>query len=211
MPMNYFKLFTYFMASLALVLSSCSMQKRVYSKGYTIHWKKKQPSAGTRHQLANAPQPAVQHLGEAAMPAAVAEPATAAAEVHHADKGPVAAAAVTAPGKATASTPAFETKLDRVETRSDGTQLMVKEPKQAQKQAARGKRAGEGGKSQIVALLLCIFLGWLGIHRFYLGYTGMGLLYLFTFGILGIGWIIDIILLIIPNGLTPKNKTSYDE
>lgn len=65
------------------------------------------------------------------------------------------------------------------------------------------------GKSQIVALLLCIFLGPLGIHRFYLGYTGMGLLYLFTVGLFGIGWLIDIILLIIPNGLTPKGQDSY--
>jgi hypothetical protein len=68
-----------------------------------------------------------------------------------------------------------------------------------------------GGKLQIVALVLCIFLGILGVHRFYLGYTGIGVLYLFTFGLFGIGWIIDLILLIIPNGLTPKDKSSYKE
>jgi TM2 domain-containing membrane protein YozV len=34
------------------------------------------------------------------------------------------------------------------------------------------------GKSQLVALLLNIFLGGLGIHRFYLGYVGMGILYI---------------------------------
>jgi TM2 domain-containing membrane protein YozV len=66
-----------------------------------------------------------------------------------------------------------------------------------------------GGKSQIVALILCLFLGLLGIHRFYLGYTGMGVLFLLTAGIFGIGWLIDIILLIIPNGLTPKGQTRY--
>ncbi len=37
---------------------------------------------------------------------------------------------------------------------------------------------GSGGKSQIVALLLVIFLGGLGIHRFYLGYTGIGIVQL---------------------------------
>jgi len=34
------------------------------------------------------------------------------------------------------------------------------------------------GKSQLLALLLLIFLGGLGIHRFYLGYTGRGILYI---------------------------------
>jgi TM2 domain len=65
------------------------------------------------------------------------------------------------------------------------------------------------GKSQIVAFLLCLLLGLIGIHRFYLGYTGMGILYLLTLGLFGIGWLIDLILLIIPNGLTPKNETRY--
>lgn len=48
-------------------------------------------------------------------------------------------------------------------------------------------------KNKMVALLLCIFLGYLGIHRFYVGKTGTGILYLLTGGLVGIGWIIDII------------------
>jgi TM2 domain-containing membrane protein YozV len=61
-----------------------------------------------------------------------------------------------------------------------------------------------GNKSQIVALLLCIFIGALGIHRFYLGHIGMGILYLLTFGLWGIGVIIDLIL-ILTGDLKPKN------
>ncbi len=71
------------------------------------------------------------------------------------------------------------------------------------------QKAGSSGKSQIVALILCIFLGLLGVHRFYLGYTFMGILYLLTAGLFGIGWLIDLILLIIPNGLTPRGQSRY--
>ncbi|MGQ9490632.1 MAG: TM2 domain-containing protein [Anaerolineae bacterium] len=48
-------------------------------------------------------------------------------------------------------------------------------------------------KSWIVALLLSIFLGALGIDRFYLEYTGKGILKLITGGGLGIWWLIDLI------------------
>lgn len=44
-----------------------------------------------------------------------------------------------------------------------------------------------------VALLLCIFLGWLGGHKFYEGKAGMGVIYLFTMGLFGIGVFIDFI------------------
>ena len=47
-------------------------------------------------------------------------------------------------------------------------------------------------KNKKVALLLCIFIGWLGIHRFYVGKLGTGILYLLTCGLFGIGWIVDI-------------------
>ena len=43
------------------------------------------------------------------------------------------------------------------------------------------------------AFVLCIFLGYLGAHRFYEGKAILGIIYLFTFGLFGIGWFIDII------------------
>lgn len=42
-------------------------------------------------------------------------------------------------------------------------------------------------------LLLCIFLGPLGAHKFYEGKIGTGILYLFTVGLFCVGWISDII------------------
>ena len=43
----------------------------------------------------------------------------------------------------------------------------------------------------MIALLLCVFLGWLGVHRFYSGRRISGVLYLFTLGVFGIGVIFD--------------------
>ena len=46
-------------------------------------------------------------------------------------------------------------------------------------------------KKRKTALLLCIFLGCLGFHLFYVGRIGKGLLYMCTFGLFGIGILID--------------------
>jgi len=48
-------------------------------------------------------------------------------------------------------------------------------------------------KSKQTALLLCIFGGVIGLHHFYAGNIGKGLLYICTVGIFCIGWILDII------------------
>ena len=53
-----------------------------------------------------------------------------------------------------------------------------------------------GSKSKVAAGLLAIFLGGLGIHKFYLGYIGPGLVYLL---VNTIGWIVTTFLLGIPN------------
>lgn len=50
-------------------------------------------------------------------------------------------------------------------------------------------------KSWVITLLLCIFLGELGVHRFYSGKIGTGILWLITVGCFGIGWIVDIIMI----------------
>lgn len=65
------------------------------------------------------------------------------------------------------------------------------------------------GKSQLVALLLCIFVGALGIHRFYLGYTTIGIIQLLTAGACGIWTLIDLIR-IITGDLQPVDG-SYTE
>ena len=55
-------------------------------------------------------------------------------------------------------------------------------------------------RNKWIAFFLCLFFGYFGAHKFYEGKAGTGLLYLFTVGLFGIGWIIDCInLLCKPN------------
>lgn len=50
-------------------------------------------------------------------------------------------------------------------------------------------------KSKLTVLLLCIFFGGIGIHRFYTGKIGTGILWLLTGGCFGIGYVVDIIMI----------------
>ncbi|MFT5754573.1 MAG: TM2 domain-containing membrane protein YozV [Flavobacterium sp.] len=64
--------------------------------------------------------------------------------------------------------------------------------------------AAGSGKSQVIALILCLAVGGIGIHRFYLGYTWQGIVQLLTLGGCGVWSLIDLIR-IITGDLQPKN------
>ena len=51
-------------------------------------------------------------------------------------------------------------------------------------------------KRILPAALLCGFLGWLGVHRFYVGKVGTGILMLVTLGFFGIWTLIDFIIIV---------------
>lgn len=52
-------------------------------------------------------------------------------------------------------------------------------------------------KEYITTLLLCFFLGNLGIHRFYVGKVKSGILMLLTFGGLGLWYLIDLAMIVL--------------
>ncbi len=65
-------------------------------------------------------------------------------------------------------------------------------------------------KDKTTAVILSALLGGLGVDRFYLGYTGMGVLKLLTGGCFGILWILDIIN-IATGKLQPADGSGYSD
>ena len=82
--------------------------------------------------------------------------------------------------------------------KSGNDQIVINNNNNAVASASATAVAGVGGigrpKNKWVALALCIFT-FFG-HKFYEGKIGMGIIYLFTCGLFGVGWIIDIISLL---------------
>ncbi len=65
-------------------------------------------------------------------------------------------------------------------------------------------------KNFTVASILSLFLGNFGVDRFYLGYTGLGILKLLTFGGCGVWYLIDLLLIALPNNIPDNdNKPMY--
>lgn len=74
--------------------------------------------------------------------------------------------------------------------KSESPQVVINNTNQAQ---AVAHAIGRNPRNKWVALVLCVLLGFLGAHKFYEGKAGMGVLYIFTFGLFFIGWIVDVI------------------
>jgi len=216
-PTNVF-LFT---AAIAL-LSSCTMQKRYHNGGWQLEFRKgpdKQAAAPTKK-----PQTAKTAVAEMSSPQiAMAAPADLTANnaiietsviVDNNATSDIQSATAekatknlrskqSAPSGVIAHAAVAETlqKSDKANfqaTKSQKTQTT---------KAHKGQASGD--KNWLVALLLCWFLGVIGIHRFYLGYTVIGIIQLLTLGGFGIWTLIDFIRIIIKD-LQPKDG-SYIE
>ena len=57
------------------------------------------------------------------------------------------------------------------------------------------RTAPPSDRNRLTTFMLCLLLGFLGVHRFYVGRVGSGILWLLTGGLLAVGWIYDLVMI----------------
>ena len=188
----------------ALLFASCSVEKRHYNKGFHVQWNNK--AAKATEQATNNTKPAATTIENTAAINTVADEAapTLTASTQTQVTAPVAVEKATVSAVTVKKATENPVKVNQTKTETKkSTQAAVKKAKDI-------ANTKGGGTSQLIALLLCIFLGYIGIHRFYLGYIGIGILQIITVGGCGIWALIDLIR-IITGDLGPKDGSGYSE
>lgn len=195
--------------------SSCTVEKRLHRPGYHVEWhfKRAHQDITVNENSPLADKDVSDHIPNDTI---VSGPQVAMDVDHRVgssdnDQDPI-------PGETISSASAQEVRISNQNAAaypvlSAAMDEPIKETKSDAVNATKKKEkkhiAAGGGKSQVVALLLCIFFGLIGVHRFYLGYPGIGVLQILTLGGLGIWTLIDLIR-IATGDLQPKNG-SYDD
>ena len=86
------------------------------------------------------------------------------------------------------------------ETAAAQPQIVINNSNQNQNNVNAGIPYGLKRCDKWVSILLCLFLGMVGAHKFYEGKAGMGILYILTGGLFAIGCFVDFIALLLkPN------------
>jgi hypothetical protein len=65
---------------------------------------------------------------------------------------------------------------------------------------------GDSDYTRLPIFLLCLLFGWLGVHRFFIGKIGTGILMLLTLGALGIWVVVDLILILVGDFKDPEGR-----
>ncbi|MFN8775221.1 MAG: TM2 domain-containing protein [Flavobacteriales bacterium] len=212
--MNIYFKFSAFLVVVAMMFGSCTMEKRRYASGYHMEWNHRKHTPGDLQAKSDKKQyePSVDAVATETSVSGVQSIEITPAVIESTAAVVVADQVMASPAsKVTSSTQ--QPVVAHVESQSTVSQTL---PRIDQKinMSAFGKKASAsavagGGKSWVTTLLLCFFLGGLGIHRFYLGYTWQGVVQLLTLGGLGIWVLIDFIR-IITRSLKPKSGDYED-
>lgn len=203
---------------IAFVFSSCTMEKRVYLSGYHVEWKNGKIVSQNHDSFNNKQDIETSQL----------EPNKVTSDVIIVDKcedvslnqpsindnellasNDNSVLPISLIKDKTSFTQNQNVVYQSNQVKKSNTQILKELKKQKKNVSKEAKKSNSSGKSQLVALLLCIFVGAIGIHRFYLGYIGIGIIQLLTAGGCGIWALIDLIR-IITGGLGPKDG-NYDK
>lgn len=152
----------------AASFTSCSRANYAFSPSGSSY---SETTRSNEVAAAATPEPELSASVDAATPAATVSPARAAATAEAREH--TVPAVHRAGGRNAAAAPVGFTKADRKELKQ-----VLRQAAQQQKKVVSPNSTAAEGKSQLVAALLCFFLGGFGVHRFYLGYTGRGILYI---------------------------------
>lgn len=197
-----------FIVALALfIVSSCTIEKRIHNKGFHVEWKKKYKSLkGGENANEDVAQERIPYSAKVRNSETLHSEDALAFE----NEERVADLEVIENKESDKNNdPSVKRLPVSGEDISEDTYARSANITQAPNKTSENKKKAKasksaGGSSQIIALILVIFLGLLGIHRFYLGYTGIGVLMLLTAGVFGILALIDLIRIVMGT-LKPKN------
>lgn len=186
---------------MSLIFSSCSVQKRHYRPGFHIEANKHAPVKNVNKDFAKVDDVAPVAARKVISDNTTEETVVAADEVASAD---LDALPVLEP-KQTAKK--YSNAVSRVEpVKEKGSKKFQLKKKANAGNAYKASPSAILGSDKLIAILLCIFLGFLGIHRFYLGYPLSAIVYIALFvaavvfggWILGpIGWVCGVILFVL--------------
>lgn len=185
--------------AIGLLLGSCASERTTFVKGNAIEWQAKNAPAVQESSPMIETAQSVSFEETTNTAEVFNTPAEQASEELTASVG--TAAPIEVRRARTYSTSTTMTTEAPVEVAATSTVLSEAAPKAA---VIAPAAPGGGGKSQVLAAVLAFFLGGIGIHRFYLGYTWQGIVQIFTLGGLGIWALIDFIRICIGD-LEPKD------
>jgi hypothetical protein len=202
--------------AMMMALTSCTMQKRVYTSGYHIEWlngnnatvKQNNSQADEQKNISKSTIATVSTINEEK----ILNNKTEITEINNENNNPVATVNENFVASTTNDLNVYTSQQTNnwysspvqknSNTQNDSKTIVKQSTSNTKSTASENTKSSD--KSWIAALLLCIFLGELGVHRFYLGYTWQGIVQLFTAGGLGIWALIDLIR-IITRDLQPKS------